>query len=152
MKKQIVLFALLVSVLALAGCGEQVSTGSFHGEHEYFAVSGGSVTLDGREVTFDGGSIELTQSDAFAAVTSYTATFYLLTDDGENAVLSCSRSDETGAATPIGRSLGKVSGEGIFGNDVRRVEELAEKLWFELKTTERDGTENTYRIQLTVTD
>lgn len=152
MKKQIVLFALLLSVLALAGCGEQVSTASFHGEHEYFAVSGGSIALDGQEVTFDGGSLEITQPDAFGAVTSYTATFYLLTDDGENAFLSSSRSDKTGAATPIGRSLGKVSGEGIFGSDVRNVEDLAEKLWFELKTTEQDGAESVYRIRLTVTE
>lgn len=152
MKKWIVLFALLLSVPALAGCGEQVSTASFHGEHEYFAVSGGSVTLEGRAVTFDGGSLEITQSDAFAGVASYTATFYLLTDEGENAFLSSTRSDETAATTPIQRSLGAVSGEGIFGNDVRSVEDLKEKLWFELKVTAQGGAESVYRTRLTVTE
>lgn len=152
MKKWIISFALLVSVLALAGCGEQVSTASFHGEHEYFAVSGGSVTLEGQAVTFDGGSLEITQPDAFGAVASYTATFYLLTDNGENAFLSSTRSDETAATTPIGRSLGAVSGEGIFGSDVRRVEDLKEKLWFELKVTAPDGAESVYRTPLTVAE
>lgn len=152
MKKLTALLAIFVCVFALTGCGEQISTGSFHGEHEYFAVSGGSITLDGQEATFDGGSLEITQPDAFAGVTSYSTTFYLLTDDGEYAFLSSSRSDETGTATPIGRSLGKVSGEGVLGNDVRCVEDLAEKLWFELKTTALDGAENVYRIQLNVTE
>lgn len=152
MKKLTALFAALLSLLALAGCGEQISTASFHGEHEYFAVSGGSVTMEGRAVTFDGGSLELTHSDAFAAVASYTATFYLLTDDGENAFLSSTRSDETGTATSIQRSLGTVSGEGIFGSGVRRVEDLKDKLWFELKVTAPDGAESVYRTRLTVTE
>ena len=62
MKKFIVLVFAVVCVLALAGCQEQVSTCSFRGEHEYFAISNGSITLEDKEAVFDGGNIEITQS------------------------------------------------------------------------------------------
>lgn len=151
MKKLTTLLAIFVCVFALAGCGEQRSTGSFHGEHEYFAVSGGSITLDGQEATFDGGNLEITQSDAFAGVTSYSTTFYLLADSEQKVILSSSRSNPAGKTIAPGGSLGGAAGEGILGSGVR-MDDLKDALWFELKTTALDGTESVYRIQLSVTD
>ena len=80
MKKLIALVLALVCVLVLAGCQEQVLTCSFRGEHEYFAISNGSITMEDKEAVFDGGIIEITQSGFFDEVASYTTTFYTLTN------------------------------------------------------------------------
>ena len=47
--------------------------------------------------------------------------------------------------------LGKVSGNSSFGSFVYGdIKAFRENLWFELKTTNFDGEENIYQIQLTV--
>ena len=40
----------------------------------------------------------------------------------------------------------------ILGNEVNRVDDLKDNLWFELKTTDLNGTENVYQIQLTIVE
>ena len=152
MKKLIALVLALVCVLALAGCQEQVLTCSFRGEHEYFAISNGSITLEDKEAVFDGGSIEITQSGFFDEVASYTTTFYMLTNGEQKIILSNSEINQTGEATTIDSDLGSISGEGILGNEVNRVDDLKDNLWFELKTTDLNGTENVYQIQLTIVE
>ena len=152
MKKFIVLVFAVVCVLALAGCQEQVSTCSFRGEHEYFAISNGSITLEDKEAVFDGGSIEITQSGFFDEVASYTTTFYMLTNGEQKVILSNTEINQTGEATTIDSDLGSISGEGILGNEVKSVDDLKENLWFELKTTDLNGAENVYQIQLVLTE
>ena len=152
MKKLIALFLALVCVLALAGCQERVSTCSFRGEHEYFTISNGSITLEDKEIVFDGGNIEITQSGFFDEVASYTTTFYMLTNGEQKIILSNSEINQTGEATTIDSDLGSISGEGILGNEVKNVDGLKDNLWFELKTTDLNGTENVYQIQLKFTD
>ena len=152
MKKLIALVLALACVLALAGCQEQVSTCSFRGEHEYFAISNGSITLEDKEAVFDGGSIEITQSGFFDEVASYTTTFYMLTNGEQKVILSNTEINQTGEATTIDSDLGSISGEGILGNEVKSVDDLKENLWFELKTTDLNGAENVYQIQLVLTE
>ena len=150
MKKLIALFLSLVCVLALAGCQEQALICSFRGEHEYFAISNGSIALDDEEVVFDGGSIEITQSGFFDEVASYTTTFYMLINGEQKVILSNTEINQTGEATTIDSDLGSISGEGILGNGVKSVDDLKDNLWFELKTMDLNGTENIYQIQLVV--
>ena len=150
MKKLIALVLALACVLALAGCQEQVSTCSFRGEHEYFAISNGSITLEDKETVFDGGSIEITQSGFFDEIASYTTTFYMLTNGEQKVILSNTEINQTGSATTIDSDLGSISGEGVLGNEVKSVDDLKDNLWFELKTTDLNGTENIYQIQLVV--
>ena len=152
MKKLIALVLALVCVLALAGCQEQASTYSFRGEHEYFAISSGSITLDDKEEVFDGGNIEITQSGVFDEVASYTTTFYMLTNGEQKVILSNTEINQTGEATTVDSDLGSISGEGILGNGVKSVDDLKDSLWFELKTTDLNGTENVYQIQLVLTE
>ena len=151
MKKMIALVLALVCVLALAGCQEQSSTYSFRGEHEYFAISNGSITLDDKEEVFDGGNIEITQSGFFDEVASYTTTFYMLINGEQKVILSNTEINQTGEATTIGSSLGRISGEGILGKEVKSADNLKDSLWFELKTTDLNGKENVYQIRLVVT-
>ena len=150
MKKLIASFLSLVCVLALAGCQEQALTCSFRGEHEYFAISNGSITLEDKEAVFDGGSIEITQSGFFDEVASYTTTFYMLINGEQKVILSNTEINQTGEATTIGSDLGSISGEGILGNGVKSVDDLKDNLWFELKTMDLNSTENIYQIQLVV--
>ena len=152
MKKFIVLVFAVVCVLALAGCQEQVSTCSFRGEHEYFAISNGSITLEDKEAVFDGGNIEITQSGFFDEVASYTTTFYMLTNGEQKVILSNTEINQTGTAATIDSDLGSISGEGILSNGVKSVDDLKDNLWFELKTTDLNGKENVYQRQLILTD
>ena len=152
MKKLIALVLALVLVLSLAGCKEQPSTRHFRGEHEYFAISNVSINLDDKETVVDGGNIEITQSDFFDDVASYTTTFYMLANGEQRIILSNTEINLTGEATTIDSDLGSISGEGILGNEVKNVDDLKDNLWFELKTTDLNGTENVYQIQLKFTD
>ena len=152
MKKLITLVLVLVCVLSLAGCQEEPTTYSFRGEHEYFAISSVSINLDDKETVVDGGNIEITQSDFFDDVASYTTTFYILANGEQKVILSNTEINQTGEATTIDSDLGSISGEGILGNEVKNVDDLKDNLWFELKTTDLNGTENVYQIQLTLTD
>ena len=152
MKKLIALVLALVLVLSLAGCKEQPSTRSFRGEHEYFAISNVSINLDDKETVVDGGNIEITQSDYFNDIVSYTTTFYMLANGEQKVILSNTEINQTGEATTIDSDLGSISGEGILGNEVKSVDDLKENLWFELKTTDLNGTENVYQIQLVLTE
>ncbi len=157
MKKLIALVLVMLCVLALAGCNntqqEQVSTYSFRGEHEYFAISNGSIVLSNKEEVFDGGDLEITQSGVFEEVASYSTTFYTLTNGERGTILSNSVIDQTEGSVSVDSELGSVSGDGIIiGSKVKSVDELRENLWFELKTTDLIGKENVYQIQLTLTE
>ena len=148
MKKLIALVLLLVCVLVLAGCQEQSLTYSFRGEHEYFAISNGSITLNDKEEVFNGGNIEITQSGFFDEVASYTTTFYIFTNEEQKVILSNTEINQTGKATTIDSDLGSISGEDILGDGVKSVDDLKNNLCFELKTTDLNGAKNVYQIQL----
>ena len=157
MKKLIALLLVLTCMLGLAGCSNakqaKVSTYSFRGEHEYFTISNGSIVLSDTEEVFDGGDLEITQSGVFDEVVSYSTTFYSLTNGERRTILSNSVIDQTGGTISVDGDLGKASGKGIIiGNKVESIDELRETLWFELKTTDLNGKENVYQLQLTLTD
>lgn len=153
MKKCMVFLLAMVCVLSLLACSqdkqEQAVTYSFYGQHTYFEVLNCSVTLGGEKDVFDGGELEILQADEFKDVTDYTTSFYILRDGEKRTILSGSVVDRTGESVSINRDLGMVSGTSIFiGNKVKNAEELQENLWFELKTVDAAGVENTYQIEL----
>ena len=156
MKKLIALVLALVCVLGLVGCSntpDKPATLSFNGEHEYFAISNGSIVLSDTEEVFDGGDLKITQSGVFEEVASYSTTFYTLVEGERRIILSNSVIDQTGGTVNVDGDLGKASGKGmIIGSKVKTIDELRENLWFELKTTDLNGAENVYQIQLTLTD
>lgn len=157
MKKMMVLVSALVYLLVLPGCKnvkqEQVSTYTFRGEHEYFVISNGSIVFSDTEEVFQGGYLETTQSDFFEDVASYSTTFYTITNGKRKTILSDRVIDQTGGSVDVNGELGSVSGEDvIFGNKISNIDELKENLWFELKTTDLNGEENVYQIQLTLTE
>ena len=154
MKKLIALVLTLVSTLSLAGCNntkeKQTSTYFFCGESECFAISNGSIILTDTEEVFDGGDLELTQSDLFEEVISYSTTFYTLTNGNRRPILSNSVIDQAGSSVNLKSDLGSISGEDII--DITNISELKENLWFELKTTDLNGEETVYQIHLIFTE
>ena len=87
MKKFIALLLALVCVFALGSCSNTLDepvTLSFKGEHEYFAITNGSIVLSDTEEVFNGGDLEITQSGVFEAVASYRILFI-----GGNYCLLC---------------------------------------------------------------
>ena len=59
----------------------------------------------------------------------------------------------TGGLVNVHGDLGQVSGDGILtGTQPNRVDDLKDNLYFELLTTGTDGKENTYQLQVFVTE
>ena len=126
------------------------TTYTFRGEHDYFEISNGTIVLSDTDELFDGGDLHITQSDVLNNIVSYSTTFYTIIDGERRTILSNSVIDQTGSAINVEGDLGKSSGKGvIIGSKVENIDELKDNLWFELETTDLDGKENVYQIQLT---
>ena len=153
MKKLIAMLLILVCVLTMVGCNntkQTETTYTFRGEHDYFEISNGTIVLSDTDELFDGGDLHITQSDVLNNIVSYSTTFYTIIDGERRTILSNSVIDQTGGAVNVEGDLGKSSGEGvIIGSKVENIDELKDNLWFELETTDLDGKENVYQIQLT---
>lgn len=162
MKKFISLLLALSFVLALFGCSnadienelseptdntnpKPSGTYSFSGENEIIKISNGYIVYSETDELFSGGNLEILQADAFANVRSYSATFYTFLNNGErNDFHSTNVTGVRDGATSISGDLGNSSSNGFM------VVNLEQGLWFELKTTSVNGTENVYLLELTV--
>ena len=153
MKKLAASVLVLICVIGLSGCGnieQDETTYHFAGEHEYFAISNGSITLrggdqpfSGGEQNFYGGELTVTQPGIFEDVTSYSTSFYTLYDNGErNQFQSSEVVSQTGVSVPVGEQLGSLSTTGAM------ISNLEQGLWFELKTIDVYGTKKEYQIEL----
>ncbi len=151
MKKLIALVLMLICMLGLVGCSnhqEEVVTLSFRGEHEYFAISNGSIILNDSEEVFEGGNLEIVKPNLFVDVGSFSTAFYTVRNEEKHIILSNSVIDQTGSEVNISGDLGKIAGSDIIGREIESIDNL----WFELKTTDLNGKENVYQLQLTLTD
>ena len=134
----------------LASCAskqaeEQIVVYSFNGENEMFSISNGVIVLAPTEEVFYGGNLE----GELPGVVSYSMTFYISSGNDDKTLLSNKVSDMTGGTISISGETGKVSGDILKEAEL---DELQSNLYFELKTTNLEGEENTYSLQLTVTE
>ena len=151
MKKLAAVIFVLICVLGIVGCHhdkQETLTYSFRGEHEYFTISNGSIVFNDAEEVFEGGKLEIVQPEPFADVASYSTTFYTMKNGERNVIMSNSIIDKTGGTVNINGDFGRVGGTNLFGMANREVDNL----WFELKTTDLNGAENVYQIQLVLTE
>lgn len=156
MKKiiSIAISCLLIAVLVgCAGSAEdaerEAEVYSMSGSNDLFEISNGVIILDEEEEVFDGGDLKILQEDLFSDVTSYTCSFYVITNGEKRPILSNSTVDMTGETLSVNGDLGRASGNGILiGNKIKEAEELEQLLWFELITTDLSGEENTYQLPL----
>lgn len=155
--KKLITFA-LVCLLVLTGCNneKQVSTYSFHGEHEAFTISNGSIILSEEEEVFHGGELKTTQSGLFDEMDSYSTAFYTLIHGEQEILHSNTVIDQTDGSITINweeDDLGSISSEAPFiSSKFESMNELKENLWFELKITYLNGEEKVYQIPLTFTE
>lgn len=161
MKKIITLLLLtLLCVGMFAGCSvnneetqENLSVYSFYGEDEAFAIMNGVIVISADEEIFYGGDLKVTDDEYFADITSYSVKFYTMTNGETRTIMHNSVIDQTGSTINVTGDLGKMSGEDIIiGNKVENINELATNLYFELNTTDLNGKQDTYQVQLTVTE
>ena len=86
-------------------------------------------------------------SDDFGDITTYSTTIYINGSEKE-PLLSNSVDDQTGGTIDLSGNIGKISGDILRDSD----DKLTDNLWFELKTTNLNGEESTYRVQLETTE
>ena len=109
--------------------------------------------MGAEEEVFYGGDLKINDTQSFANITSFSATFYTMTGEERRTLLSNSVIDQTGNTVNMSGHLGKTSGGNIIlGSKVETEEELVRSLYFELVTTNKDGEEFVYQVPLTVTE
>lgn len=140
-----VLYTCLFSSCGMKPAEEPLVVYSFSGENEMFSISNGVIVLNEGEEIFYGGNLDGELSDIIA----YSMTFYIQSSSDDIVLLSNSVNDMTGGTISIAGETGKISGDVLKGAEE---DDLQNKLYFELKTTNLDGEENTYQLQLTVTE
>lgn len=154
------LLTLMLCVGMLAGCSqngenksEKITVYSFCGENEQFAVTNGVIVINADEEIFYGGDLKVTDDEYFSDITSYSVKFYTMTNGETRTIMHNSVVDQTGSTINVAGDLGKMSGDDIIiGSRVENASELANNLYFELNTTDLNGNQNTYQIQLTITE
>ena len=156
MKKFLICILVLTLAFALTACGktepEQLAVYSFSGENEQFAVFNGVIVLSSSNEIFCGGDLKINE-EYISDIVSYSTTFYTMSGDEKRIILSNGVTDMTGGLVNVHGDLGQVSGDGILtGTQPNRVDDLQDNLYFELLTTGTDGKENTYQLQVFVTE
>ena len=156
MIKSKVLVFMAILLLTLAGCEkveqEQLTVYSFSGENEQLSISNGIIILNGTEETFSGGDLKVSD-DFFDNITSYSTTFYIMSGDKRDVILSNNVVDTTGDTVNVSSDLGQISGDSA----IRRIQiddtsDLKNILYFELTTKDREGKENVYQLQQPLTE
>lgn len=160
MKKTIsILLILLVLCFSLAACNIVDSSAqatdfvvySFSGANDQFTVCNGVIVISDTEDVFYGGDFSVKQAD-FSNIVEYSTTFYIISGSEKRIIVSNSVVDTTGNTVNVAGDLGKASGEGLLSeyklDDVQNLNNL----YFELTTTDINGQENIYQLQLAVTE
>lgn len=155
-KARTFLVAILSCALLFTGCGisseqnqeQLLIVYSFSGENDFISVSNGVIVLDAKDEICYGGDLKV-KPDEFANITTVSTTIYLYSDNEKYILMSNGAADETGGTIDVSGNIGKISGDILRDSDIYK---LVDNLWFELKTTDLDGEENIYQLQLKMTE
>lgn len=150
------LLALYVSVLLFTGCGvssennqeQSLKVYSFSGENEFLSVSNGVIVLDAKDEICYSGDLKV-KSDEFADITTYSTAIYFNMGNERESLISGGVEDKTGGTIEVSGDIGKISGDILRDSNL---DKLVDDLWFELKTTDLNGEENIYQLQLEMTE
>lgn len=157
MKK--ILAITLISLLVFTGCQqnkskEQLIVFSFHGSDEQLTITNGVIVLQGENSIFSGGDLSVSE-DFPTDITSCSLRYYFTSNNEDINILTGSTTHEKNSSISIEGYLGKISGEGTFLDNIDQEESitsLKNNLYFELKTTHSDGTENLYQIHMNLSE
>ena len=149
MKKFVAFISALSMVLAFTSCKnsekDQTTVYSFSGKNESVSISNGTVVLTDYEEVFYGGNLNFVQPEN---ISSYRATFYIMTDGQQETVFVDELSDVSPAEL-LNFDLGKkVGNNSEISKQFRNIEDADGKFWCELKVTDAQGNSNSYSVEL----
>ena len=79
--------------------------------------------------------------------------FYTMANGEERTIMHNSVVDQTGGSINVTGDLGRMTGENLLiGNKTETVSELTDSLYFELGISDLSGKQNTFQLQLRVTE
>lgn len=154
------ILSVMLCISLLVGCSqndknqsEEITVYSFCGENEQFTVTNGVIVIGADEEIFYGGDLAVIDQEQFSDIASYSVEFYTMANGEKRTIMRHSGIDQTGRSINVPGDLGRMSGEDlILGNKTNDVNELKDNLYFEMSTTALNGEQNTYQLQLTVTE
>lgn len=109
----------------------------------------GVIVLSSAEEIFYGGDLKANQ-EKFNDITEYSMTFYIMSSNKKESLISNSVVDMTGGTIHISGDIGKRSGAGTMIKEL--TDELKNNLYFELETTDLDGERSNFQLQLSVVE
>lgn len=152
MKKLAVFVLAIVTALTFAGCSktEESTTKvySFRGENEVCSVNNGVIVISPTADIFYGGELEGIEG-AFADLVSCSTTFYVLVNGEKENLFSNVAVDQSGGTLSFDQEIGQMTGEHFIKVES---EALENSLYFELETTDKNGTTNNYQIPMNVVE
>ena len=140
-------------VCLFSGCGrkqteEQPVVYSFSGENEMFSISNGVIVSNSGEEIFYGGSLEK-KDGKLSDITAFSESFYIVSDNGENILMSNTVEDMTGETISIMDETGRVSGDIISEAEI---DELQDNLFFKLTMTHLNGDKDEFQMKLNLVE
>lgn len=161
MKKKIaIIFAVMLCISLLVGCSqhekdqsEEITVYSFCGENDQFAVTNGVIVIGADKEIFYGGDLSVIDQEQFTDIAFFSEKFYIMADEEKRTIMHNSVSDQTGGSINVAGNLGRIAGKDILiGNKAENASDLTNNLYFELSTTDLDGEQNVFQLQLKVTE
>lgn len=155
MKKITAIFMItLIWCTFIAGCSSTpkengtLAVYSFSGENDQLSISNGVIILNDTEEIYYGGTLS-TKEGNFSDITAFTDSLYINTRNDRRTLFTNSIVDETGGTMIVSHEIGKISGD-IFTN--KEEIDWENNLYYELKTTNLNGEDEIYQLQLTLTE
>lgn len=144
----------LICCTLIVGCSsaskenESLTVYSFSGENDQLSISNGVIILNNTEEIYYGGTLS-TKEGNFSDITVFTDSLYVNDRSERRILFTNSVVDETGGTIIVSHETGKISGD-ILNNE----EEIdwENNLYYELKTTNLNGEEEIYQLQLALTE
>ena len=146
MKKSLLFTFVLICLLALSGCKNH-EIYQYAGGNEYFEIKDCYLEIYDDTVNLNCGSITLKETEQFENLVSCTINYYLAFDVGSQFLLgSHTIEDETNGIKLDGFKIGNHAT--INGGSVHLFKNPESKLIFEITTSDVNGIENVYKVEM----
>lgn len=151
--KKLAVFAFVIgTVLTFAGCSKTEETTmkvySFRGENEVCSVNNGVMVISPTADIFYGGDLEGSEGE-LTDIVSCSTTFYVVVDGEKETLLRNVVVDQSGGTLSFHQKIGQMTGEHFIKVES---EALENSLYFELETTDKNGTTKNYLIPMDVVE
>lgn len=152
MKKTVAFVLAIATALTFAGCSQTeenvTKVYTFRGENELCSVNNGVIVISPTADVFYGGNLEGVEGE-FTDIVSCTTTFYVLVDGEKKTLFSNVAVDRSGGTLSFDQEIGQITGEQFIKDKSTALET---NLYFELETTDKNGTTDSYQIPMNVVE